>query len=283
MAAMNAQQSNFREARDYYAKALEINQDYYQAAEGYVLMEVAAGRTEQALTWAQNRSTARPEDPNTKALLAEVYNECKRYEDALSVFKEASELAPEWDHPYVRIMQIYNAQLNKPEEAIALLNASWDANPEILTPAVILASYYESVKNYEEAEKIYRKVLDKNPELVAVNNNLAYIMTLHSPTQERLDEALVLAHKAASSNTPETLDTLGWVYFKQNKLPEALENLNKAYETGGSNSPIISYHLGMVHNAIGNREEAKKVLGELLEKFESFDERHEAEELYNQI
>ena len=283
LAAMNAEQKKFREARDFYAKALEINPDYYQAAEGYVLMEVAAGRTQQALSWAQNRAKDRPEDPNTTALLAEVYNEGKRYDDAIKAFKDASKLAPQWDQPYVRIMQIYNASLKQPEAAVAFLRESWEANPEVFTPAVILASYYESIKNYDEAEKLYRSVLSKNADLVAVNNNLAYIMSLHNATDERLAEALAMAHKAATVNTPETLDTLGWVYYKQNKLPEALENLNKAYENGGSNSPVISYHLALVHDAMGNKEEAKKILTELLDKFENFDGRDEAEALLKQL
>lgn len=283
LAAMNAEQRKFTQARDFYSKALEINPDYYQAAEGFVLMEVSAGRSQQALAWIQQRSEERPEDPNTIALLAEVYNENKKYDEAITAFKNASKLAPQWDRPYVRIMQIYNAQLNKPEVAVEYLKTSMEANPEVATPAVILASYYESVKKYDEAEKLYRDVLAKNPDLIAVSNNLAYIMTLHNATPARLDEAQALSIKAAASNTPETLDTLGWVYYKQNKLPEALENLNKAYEGGGSNSPTISYHLALVHNAIGNKEEAKKILTELLGKFEKFDGREEAEELLQQL
>lgn len=283
LAAMNAEQRNFTQARDFYGKALEMNPDYYQAAEGFVLMEVAAKRTPQALAWIKKRSSERPEDPNSMALLAEVYNENKQYEEAIEAFKNASKLAPPWEQPYVRIMQIYNAQLKKPELAIEYLNASWAANPEVFAPAVILASYYESIKNYEDAEKLYRSVLAKNSEIIAVNNNLAYIMTLNNSTPERMSEALQMALKAATANTPETLDTLGWVYYKQNKLPEALENLNKAYEAGGSKSPIISYHLALVHNAMGNKEEAKKILGELLEKFEQFDERANAEALFNQL
>lgn len=283
LAAMNAEQRKFREARDYYAKALEINPDLYQAAEGYVLMEVAAGRTQQVLKWAQDRAKVRPEDPNSTALLAEVYNESKNYNAAIGAFKDASKLAPQWDRPYVRIIQIYNAELKKPEEAVAFLRGSIEANPDVATPAVILASYYESIKDYASAEELYRGILAKHPDAVAVNNNLAYTITLHNVTPARLEEALGMALKAAEAGTPETLDTLGWVYYKLNKLPEALENLNKAYEAGGDKSPVISYHLALVHNAVGNKEEARKILTELLEKFPNFNERAEAEALLKQL
>jgi tetratricopeptide (TPR) repeat protein len=283
LAAMNAEQRKFREARQFYESALKINPDYYQAAEGYVLMEVASGRTPQALAWAQNRTKERPEDPSSMALLAEVYNESKRYNDAIEAFKNAARIAPQWDQPYVRIMQIYNAQLNKPEEAVKYLKESWDDNPTVFTPAVILAAYYESVKQYVEAEALYREVLAKNPDIIAVNNNLAYTITLHDATPERLEEAREMAYKAAASNTPETLDTLGWVYYKLNKLPEALETINKAYEAGGSNSPVISYHLAIVHDAMGNKEEAKKILAELLDKFEDFEGKEEAAALLKQL
>lgn len=279
LAALNAEQRKFRDARDYYAKALEINPDYSQAAEGYVLMEVGAKRSPQAQAWAENRAKSRPEDPSTMALLAEVYNENKNYDAALRYFKDASRLAPQWDQPYVRIMQIYNAQLKQPEEAVKFLQDSWETNPEVFTPAMILASFHESRKEYEKAETLYRSVMEKNADLVAVNNNLAYIMTLHNPTPERLAEALGMADKAATSNTPETLDTLGWVNYKLGKLPVALESLNKAYERSNGASPAINYHLAVIQNAMGNKEEAKKLLTEMLEKFKNFDEKVEAEAL----
>lgn len=283
LAALNAQQRKFADARNFYAKALEANPDYHQAAEGYVLMEVAAGRNRQALQWIQARSAERPEDPSAKALLAEAYNEMRNYNEAIAAFKEASALAPQWDHPYMRIMQIYNVSLSTPDKGVAYLQERMADNPEVFTPAIILASYYESLKNYDQAEALYRDVMNKNGDLIAVNNNLAYIITLHNTTPERLDEALDMAKKASVTNTPETLDTLGWVYYKQNKLPEALENLNKAYERGGNSSPAIAYHLAIVHNAIGNREEAKNILHELLEKFEAFEEREAAEALLGQL
>lgn len=283
LAALSAEQRNYRQARDFYAQALEINPDYYPAAEGYVLMEVAAGRTQAALDWALRRAGERPEDPNSRTLLGEVYNEDKKYPEAIEAFKEASRLAPQRERPYVRLMQIYNAQLKRPEEAVAYLQSRWESNPEIFTPAVILASYHESVRDYAEAEKLYRAVLEKNPDLIAVNNNLAYILSTHNATPARLDEALSLATKAAAANTPETLDTLGWVFYRLNRLPEALENLNKAYGGGGNNSAVIGYHLALVHDALGNKDEARKILIELLDKFKAFEGRDGAEALLNRL
>ncbi len=281
-AALAAEQKQYREARDFYAAVLAKNPDYGQAAEGYVLMEVAAGRNSQALAWAKKRADERPEDPSAMALLGEVNRENKKIPQAIQNFKDASILAPRWEQPYIRIIQLYRQQ-NKADEAVSYLRAAWENNPDNYTPAVILSSYYESIKEFAKAEEIYRQVLARTADLRAVENNLAYIITQHNATPERLNEALQLALNAAATGSPQALDTLGWVYYKQNKLPEALESINKAYQAGGDKSPAISYHLAVVHHAMGNAAEAKNILQELLNSKKDFDEKQDAEKLLKQL
>jgi predicted Zn-dependent protease len=76
-----------------------------------------------------------------------------------------------------------------------------------------------------------------------------------------LDEAtamIVRAVKQEPSNGAY-LDSLGWAYYKQNKLTEAEEYCRKAVEREGHDPTILS-HLGAVYVKLGQDERAGQIL-----------------------
>jgi tetratricopeptide (TPR) repeat protein len=87
----------------------------------------------------------------------------------------------------------------------------------------------------------------------------------------RLDEATALIQRAIAEdpNNPAYLDSLGWAYYKQNKLPEAEEWLRKALSFDGSD-PTILGHMGDVYAKSGQTELA------VAEYQKSLDEWHHA-------
>ncbi len=97
----------------------------------------------------------------------------------------------------------------------------------------MLGAIYERQKKYELAEQQFRKVLDANPNNAAVLNYYGYMLANRGI---RLDEATSLIQQAVQQdpNNGAYLDSLGWAYYKQNKLTEAEEYLQKAVERDGS-------------------------------------------------
>jgi tetratricopeptide (TPR) repeat protein len=81
-----------------------------------------------------------------------------------------------------------------------------------------------------------------NPRHSQALNYLGYML---ADLGVRLDEAVALVKRALEEepNNGSYLDSLGWAYFKQNKLAEAEENLLRAVERSGQ-QPIIREHLG---------------------------------------
>jgi predicted Zn-dependent protease len=73
----------------------------------------------------------------------------------------------------------------------------------------------------------------------------------------RLDEAEKLISKAvdAEPNNGAFLDSLGWVYFRENKLAEAERNLQRALEMMATD-PTVHDHLGDVYFHEGKIREA---------------------------
>ena len=86
---------------------------------------------------------------------------------------------------------------------------------------------YEKMKKVDLAEAEFRKILEINPDSAATMNYLGYML---ADRNVKLAEALSLITKALDKepNNGAYLDSLGWVYFKMNRLPEAEENLRQA-------------------------------------------------------
>jgi len=58
---------------------------------------------------------------------------------------------------------------------------------------------------------------------------------------------------------------MGWVLFRQGKLPEALKTLETAY--GIKADPEIAAHIGEVLWTLGRKDEASRVMMEAVKKF----------------
>jgi tetratricopeptide (TPR) repeat protein len=103
---------------------------------------------------------------------------------------------------------------------------------------------YEREKKYDEAEKAFRQVLDADPANASAMNYLGYML---ADQNTRLQEAQDLIRKAVNlePNNYAFLDSLGWVYYRQNRLDDAEEQLRHSVQLM-SKDPTIHDHLGDV-------------------------------------
>jgi len=113
---------------------------------------------------------------------------------------------------------------------------------------------FERQKKYTESEAEFRKVLAINPNHAATLNYLGYMM---ADRGVHLDEARDMIVKALNRapNTAAYLDSLGWVLFRLNKLPEAEETLRQAIESM-SRDATVHDHLGEVYLREGKIKQA---------------------------
>ncbi len=121
----------------------------------------------------------------------------------------------------------------------------------------MLGAIFERQRKYDQAEQEFRKVLDQNPNNAAVLNYYGYML---ADRGIRLDEATALIRRAVNQEPANGayLDSLGWAYFKQNKLAEAQEYLTKAVDRSG-HDPTILGHLGDVYAKLGQPERAAEL------------------------
>lgn len=102
----------------------------------------------------------------------------------------------------------------------------------------------------DEALAAFDKALAIAPQDPILCNNIAYAYA--DILNTRLDQALALAQRAVEKRPREAsfLDTLGWVYFRLHRLPEAQEWLEKAVRLEPT-METARYHLGAVYEQQG--------------------------------
>jgi len=113
---------------------------------------------------------------------------------------------------------------------------------------------YERLKQYGKAEQAFRQVLQLTPDNASAMNYLGYMF---AERNIRLKEALQLISKALElePGNGAYLDSLGWVYYRMERLQEAESCLLQAVQKI-SKDPVIHDHLGDAYFRQGKLREA---------------------------
>ena len=149
------------------------------------------------------------------------------------------------------IAQVYEQSKHWPEAEQAIHAAEkvqGDSSGKEMT-GFLLGAIFERQKKYDQAEEEFRKVLTANPRNASTLNYYGYML---ADRGVRLDEATDLIKRALADdpNNAAYQDSLGWAYFKQNKLEDA-EGLLRQAATRESHDPTILSHLGDVYAKMG--------------------------------
>jgi tetratricopeptide (TPR) repeat protein len=116
----------------------------------------------------------------------------------------------------------------------------------------MLGAIYERQKLFDRAEEEFKKALVADAKNGFVLNYYGYML---GDLGQRLDEAESLVQRALKEEPYNGgyLDSLGWIYYKQNKLPAAEATLRKAIERE-SHDPTIHAHMGDVYAKAGRTD-----------------------------
>lgn len=116
----------------------------------------------------------------------------------------------------------------------------------------LLGAIYEHEKFFDRAEEEFQKALTVNPKSGQVLNYYGYML---ADLGQRLDLASDLVQRALKEEpfNGAYLDSMGWIYYKQNKLEDAEAMLRKALRRE-SHDPTIHSHLGDVYAKLGRTD-----------------------------
>lgn len=157
---------------------------------------------------------------------------------------------------YLQMADTYQKEKNYGEMAKAVdaadkLSQSKEDKTNVL---FVRGEMLERQKKYDQAERIFRQVIDSDPTNAAAMNYLGYML---ADQNTRLNEAQQLISKAVElePNNYAYLDSLGWVYYRLNKLDDAEQQLTRSVQLM-SKDPTIHDHLGDVYFKQGKTKEA---------------------------
>jgi Tfp pilus assembly protein PilF len=144
-----------------------------------------------------------------------------------------------------------------------------------------LAELEDSRGHDAEAMRIYRQILQRNPQHVLALNNLAFMLAV---TQGDTAEALALVNAAIDQAGPvgPLLDTRAVIYLKASRTDLALKDLQQAVLL--DSSWLSYFHLAQAHFQARDRFNARKFLAKATELGLKADALHRLElEAYRQL
>jgi tetratricopeptide (TPR) repeat protein len=195
-----------------------------------------------------------PDDTSIRSSLAMMLGEAQQPDEAIKLL-QAGLKGGAGDHDtYLNYAQIYERshRFKEAEEAARKAEALAVQPADNELAWLILGAIFERQKQYDKAEEEFKKVIDVNPKNAMVLNYYGYML---ADRGIRLDEAHDLIQRALDLEpyNGAYLDSLGWAYYKQNKLDQAELTLRKAVERE-SHDPTIREHLGDILAKQGRME-----------------------------
>ena len=196
-----------------------------------------------------------PNDRQIRAARASILSDQGKTDQAIAEAKKLLDGKTDRE-TYLTMAQIYEKGKNYKEMSKAL-----DASEKLSTTKeekeniyFMRGAMFERQKNYAAAEAEFRKALESNPNNAAALNYLGYML---ADRNVRLSEARDLIQRAVDREPGNGayLDSLGWVYFRLNQLPEAEAQLRKALDSMAKD-PTVHEHLGDVYAQEGKLREA---------------------------
>jgi tetratricopeptide (TPR) repeat protein len=139
-------------------------------------------------------------------------------------------------------------------EATLVLEAAQEQFPRETSILFLLGAVLEQSDRFADAERAFRRVLDRDPEHAQALNYLGYML---ADRGERLDESVALIARAVETDphNGSYLDSLGWAYFKLDRLDLAEPPLRAAGDQLQRNS-VVQDHLGDLLNRLERYAEA---------------------------
>ena len=211
---------------------------------------------DKAIDEAKQGLTQTPKDPDLTVRLAILYGEKSQTEAATDLLRGLLKGDDSDQAVYLTMAEVQETGKkfadaeHSAEKAEQLSHESADKQSAWL----LLADIYARQRKYDQAEMQYRRVLDANPQNAEGLNDYGYML---ADRGVQLPEATSMIERAlkVDPNNGAYLDSLGWAYFKQDRLPEAEQYLRKAIERQG-NDPTILGHLGDVYLKLGDNQQA---------------------------
>ncbi|HTS11707.1 MAG TPA: tetratricopeptide repeat protein [Candidatus Limnocylindrales bacterium] len=263
------QAQNYPAAIDTFHEMEKLGPDSHKRGEMLVIDAYRENREiDRAITEAKKALADSPDDQNLTVTLAMLYGEKRDTAEATKLLSALLHGNEGDQEIYVDLAQVQERgrDFSQAEENAQKAEQLSHGPSDKEMAWFMLGAIYEREKKFDLAEEQFRKVLSQNPENAPALNYYGYML---ADRGVRLDEATSMIQRAVKQdpNNGAYLDSLGWAYYKQNKLAEAEEYLRKAVDRD-SHDPTILAHLGDAYLKLGQNERAAETMERALSEWQ---------------
>jgi len=258
-------------------KALALQPDFVAALLAQADLLQRAGKLDQAIAVVRQVQQLQPSDPLGFMLEGDLLLAQHKPQLAQARYEQAHALSPK----LVLKSKIVNAmrEAGKGKEAEQRLQAWIVEFPQASFLQIHLAELKLADHDYPAAIPLLQGVLQREPANVGALNNLswAYLQVKDGRALATAEQAYKLA-----GDNPGVIDTLGWTLLDQSQVARALPLLQKAASLA-PDAGDIHYHLAMGYVKVGDKNQARKELEQLLAKKQPFAQSGAARTLLQQL
>jgi putative PEP-CTERM system TPR-repeat lipoprotein len=277
LARTYAEMNDAQKLREELNEALALEPQHFPSKVALTRLLMQEKRTQEANKLFQELKQAHPENPEVIALEGWLALGQGRPQAAVEVFKKALKRAPTGQLTvYLALAQ---QQAGDDQASIATLEDWLTQHPDDLLVRYNLANLYLGLNRTEQAKSAFARVIEQAPDHVIALNNLAWLLRKEDPAKavKYGERALELAPAM-----PAVMDTLGTLLLDQGQTERALRLFQQASEKAPEHLEI-RYHLAQALAQSGDKEQARKILKEVLAVQKPFTEKQGAEALLQSL
>ena len=236
-----------------YEDARRLAPDDAAADAGLVQAHLSARRVQQAADLAEAAARRHPGDLRLAQLHADALRQGGQMDRAVSVMREATERHASDPVAHLALAELL-ASGGRGDEALSVLREAEAKFPKDVSIEFEIGAVLERQKKHTAAEEAFRKVLAEDPLHAPTLNYLGYML---ADRGERLEESVKYIQRALAidPDNGSYLDSLGWAYFKLNKLDLAEATLRRAAGQRLVDS-VVQDHYARVLFKLGRYKEA---------------------------
>ncbi len=275
LVALLVDAGDFEGARNTIKAGMAALPNNYQLYLDYALIDLKNGGISAALSTADALYSQNQTFAPALMLKGDLYMADKQPEQAAKAYEAVAATQPS-AMVAVRTAGAW-AQAKKPAEAENVLKDWFAKHPDDVAVAALLSSLQINADEYAAAKVTLQAVLAKQPNDAAALNNLAWVdQKLGAP------DAKAIAQQAyALGPSPATADTLGWILTTGGDPATGAILLRQA--SAGTSDPRIQYHFAVALKDTGQKDEAVKLLRQVVANQAQFSEKSDAQHLLNEI
>ena len=202
-----------------------------------------------------------PESYTAHKKLAEVYEKEGGMRKAIDEYVKTVDLNKKDYDSYYKISFLLN-ELDKPDDAIVMLNNLLSKKPEYINATMLLGDILINQERYKEALNVYTSGLKFSPANYDLYYNMGIVYTMLNDFQN----AKICYEKAATINTLlyHAYYSLGQINLIEMDLDEAERYFTKSLEDK-EQEPDCYYKLGKIYMLRGDHENAVKFVNLAIE------------------